>query len=355
VRINSAASLVPITHRQDGLPSKRRREIAAANLRNYEAEAEGQKRSNEARNSLSPALIDFDLTKERLHTIPQALSETVRPLEKIGDVKIIDLGGGLSGRASGGGNGIASGPAGGPMDGLLGSLLAYRANAPVIDKLLAEAGFDGGSNPLQALVSATHSSPAHAELPALAKPEQLQAEIHAALQEWTEALGNDHDEKPVTALYDRDATLLATLDPKPLETPAEIVGYFHKLTQNPELKATVQSDKMYLFGDAAVASGLYTFSYRKDGQLVELPARYTFRLPQDTTRLGHRPPPLLGAARSALRRSPPPGWGRDWEGVNPAAARSKRRYETRRSTHPHPDPPPSRGREIGLTGSAGGR
>ena len=162
------------------------------------------------------------------------------------------------------------------MDGLLGSLLAYRANAPVIDKLLAEAGFDGGSNPLQALVSATHSSAPHAELPAPAKPEKLQAEIHAALHEWTEALGNGHDETAVTALYEEDATLLATLDPKPLETPAEIAGYFHKLTQNPELKATVQSEKIDLFGDAAVASGLYTFSYRKDGRLVERPARYTF-------------------------------------------------------------------------------
>jgi len=244
---------------------------AAANLRNYEAEAEGQKRINEARSTLSPALIDFDLTKERLRTIPQALSETVRPLEKIGEVKIIDLGGGFSSRA-GGGNGIATGPAGGPVDGLLGSLLAYRANAPVIDRLLAEAGFDGGSNPLQALVSATHP-----KLPAPAKPDQLQAEIHAALHEWTEALANGHDERPVTALYDRDATVLATFDPKPLETPDEIGAYFHKLTQNPELKATVQSEKIDLFGDAAaVASGLYTFSYRKDGQRVELPARYTF-------------------------------------------------------------------------------
>jgi len=248
---------------------------AAANLRNYEAEAEGQKRLNEARNALSSALIDFDLSKERLHTIPQALSETVRPLEKIGDVKIIDLGGGLSGRAAGG-NGIATGPAGGPMDGLLGSLLAYRANAPVIDKLLAEAGFDSGSNPLEALVSGTHSSAAHAELPAPAKPEQLRAEIHATLQGWTEALGNGHDETTVTALYDNDATLLATFDPKPLETRDEIAGYFHKLTQNPELKATVQTETIDLFGNAAVASGLYTFSYKKDGRLVELPARYTF-------------------------------------------------------------------------------
>jgi hypothetical protein len=91
--------------------------------------------------------------------------------------------------------------------------LAYRANAPVVDRLLAEAGFESGSNPLQALVSATH-----AELPVSAKPVQLRAEIHAALQEWTEALANGHDETAVTALYDKDATVLATFDPKPLET-----------------------------------------------------------------------------------------------------------------------------------------
>jgi hypothetical protein len=235
-----------------------------------------------------------------LRTIPQALSETVRPLEKIGDVKIIDLGGGLSGRA-GGGNGIAQGPAGGPMDGLLGSLLAYRANAPVIDRLLAEAGFDGGSNPLQALVLATHSSPTHPELPSPAKSDQLQAEIHAALQDWTEALANGHDERPVTALYDKDATVLATFDPRPLETPSDIAAYFHKLTQNPELKATVQSEKIDLFGDAAVASGLYTFSYRKNGELVQLPARYTFvyrKSPNGWTIVRHHSSALPEAAPS---------------------------------------------------------
>ena len=57
---------------------------------------------------------------------------------------------------------------------------------------------------------------------------------------------------------------------------ARIAAYFHKFSQNRELKATVQSERIDLFGDAAVASGLYTFSYKKDGQRVELPARYTF-------------------------------------------------------------------------------
>jgi hypothetical protein len=78
--------------------------------------------------------------------------------------------------------------------------------------------------------------------------------------------------------------VLATFEPKPRETLLEIAAYFHKLTENPELKATVQSEKIDLFGDAAVASGLHTFSFRKDGQRVELPARIHFRLPGVTTR-----------------------------------------------------------------------
>jgi hypothetical protein len=249
---------------------------AEATQRTYEAEAEGQRRINEARNTMSAAIIDFDIAKERLRTIPQALSETVRPLEKIGDIRIIDLGGGLPGRI-GIGNGIGNGPVGGPMDGLLGSLLAYRANAPVVDKLLAEAGFNGGSNPLEALVSAASSPPppAHA-VDGSGAPAKSASEIHATLKKWTDALANGRGETPVIELYDKDATVLATFDPKPLETPRDIASYFHKLTQNPDLKATVQSEKIDLFGDAAVASGLYTFSYTKDGQPLQLPARYTF-------------------------------------------------------------------------------
>ena len=78
------------------------------------------------------------------------------------------------------------------------------------------------------------------------------------------------------ALYAPDATLLSTFDPKPLETPAEITAYFHKLTQNPNLKATVQTEKIRTFADGGEDSGLYTFSYTKDGKEVRVPARFTF-------------------------------------------------------------------------------
>ena len=103
-----------------------------------------------------------------------------------------------------------------------------------------------------------------------------EADVHAALQRWVETLGSGKGEAPIAALYASDATLLSTFDPKPLETPAEITAYFHKLTQNPNLKATVQTEKIQTFADGGADSGLYTFSYTKDGKEVRVPARFTF-------------------------------------------------------------------------------
>ena len=96
------------------------------------------------------------------------------------------------------------------------------------------------------------------------------------MQRWVEALGSGKGEAPIAALYAPDAILLSTFDPKPLETPAEIAAYFHKLTQNPNLKATVQTEKIHTFADGGADSGLYTFSYTKDGNEVRVPARFTF-------------------------------------------------------------------------------
>ncbi len=103
-----------------------------------------------------------------------------------------------------------------------------------------------------------------------------EAPIHAALLKWTAALASGRGEAPVVALYAKDAILLATFDPKPLETSTDIAAYFHVLTQNPDLKATIESEKIDLFRDAAVDSGLYTFSYTKDGKPIRVPARFTF-------------------------------------------------------------------------------
>src|SRR5215470_4151513 len=101
----------------------------------YKVDADGQRLINEARNMLSQAIIDLELMKERLRVVPLALAEAVKPLEKIGDVRIVDLGG--RGPLAGAANGAAANSAAGPADNLLSALLQYRANAPIIDQLLA--------------------------------------------------------------------------------------------------------------------------------------------------------------------------------------------------------------------------
>jgi flotillin len=122
---------------------------AAAQAKTYEVEAEGQRRINEARNMLAPAIVEMEITKERLRIIPLALAEAVKPLEKIGEVKIVDLGGAL-GRGAGGGQGSVTG---GASDNLLSMLLAYRAQAPMVDQLLKESGFTG-QDPMAGLMNA---------------------------------------------------------------------------------------------------------------------------------------------------------------------------------------------------------
>ncbi|MBI2256681.1 MAG: flotillin family protein [Proteobacteria bacterium] len=115
---------------------------AEAQAKTYAVEAEGQRAINEARNALSAAMVELEVMRERLRIIPVAIAEAVRPLEKISDVRIVDMGGGLPG------GGIAgdSGNGGGRIDNLMSQLLAYRANAPVVDQLLKEAGFTEGSD-----------------------------------------------------------------------------------------------------------------------------------------------------------------------------------------------------------------
>jgi uncharacterized membrane protein YqiK len=130
--------------------------IKAAGVRDMgKAQAEAEQLLNEARNRLSAAIIEYELTRERIRIIPQALAEAVKPIEKISEIKIFDAGGMLGRGATGAGNGVGLG------DGLAGQLLAYQANKPIIDRVLREAGFLG-ANPLDALLGATETPPAPA-------------------------------------------------------------------------------------------------------------------------------------------------------------------------------------------------
>lgn len=110
--------------------------------------ADAEMLMNEARNKLSEAVIEYEISRERIRMIPLALAETVKPLENISDIRIFDTGGMMGNR---GGTGTMAGT-GGFGDNLSAQLLSYRANSAVMDKLLSEAGMTG-SDPVQALLN----------------------------------------------------------------------------------------------------------------------------------------------------------------------------------------------------------
>jgi flotillin len=127
-------------------------------LETGKATAESEALLNEARNKLSPAIIEFEITRERIRIVPAALAEAVKPIEKISDIRIFDTGGmlGRNGNGTGGGSGVGLG------EGLAGQLLSYQANKPILDRLLKEAGFDG-DNAISALLGNLGGKTATAE------------------------------------------------------------------------------------------------------------------------------------------------------------------------------------------------
>lgn len=114
-----------------------------------EAEARAERAKNEARNALAESIIDFELAKARVQIVPQALAEAMKPIEKISDIRIFSTGG-LPG-ALGGRQGEQVGNS---MNDLSSQLLSFTAQKPILDEILAQAGFKG-ADPTQALLAAS--------------------------------------------------------------------------------------------------------------------------------------------------------------------------------------------------------
>jgi len=130
----------------------------------YEVEAEGHRQLNEAENLRSDASRRSGLYRKLLENLPDIIRESVKPIEKIDSIRIMQVEGlpGFSGLRDGGdhpGGDDGTEPGGGGGRGVLsGSNLAdsavsaalrYRAQAPFVDDLLRQVGLspDALSNP----------------------------------------------------------------------------------------------------------------------------------------------------------------------------------------------------------------
>jgi uncharacterized membrane protein YqiK len=111
----------------------------AAKLR-YEIEAEGQRLLNEAANTLTPESRSSAMRLKLLDKIEGIIRESVKPMEQIDSIKILQVDG------LGGGGAPAQGSEAGMSfaDNVVNSALRYRAQAPLVDSLLREIGLSGG-------------------------------------------------------------------------------------------------------------------------------------------------------------------------------------------------------------------
>lgn len=120
-------------------------------------------------------------------------------------------------------------------------------------------------------------------------------EVQEADARWAKAL-NSHEVVQVVNLYTPQAVLLATkvkqtvnlstsrailsttVKNNPITTQQGRVSYFsHLFKTYPHLKVEYTGEKhIQIYGDGAVSTGSYTFSWKEDNKYFELSAPYTF-------------------------------------------------------------------------------
>jgi uncharacterized membrane protein YqiK len=115
---------------------------AEANLRNYEVEAQGKALINDAINRLSVEQIAMQVKLALIQALPGIIAESVKPVEKIDGIKIVQV----EGLTKGGANGsVAAAGNGSLADQAVAAALSYRAQQPLVDALLQEIGLKGGT------------------------------------------------------------------------------------------------------------------------------------------------------------------------------------------------------------------
>jgi uncharacterized membrane protein YqiK len=99
---------------------------------NYRVDAEGTRIINEARNLLTSEQIKVEISKYLIDHLPEIISESAKPLEKIESIKIVQADGlwGPEGGTPGGGN-------------IFDNALRFKAKVPFVDSLLRDLGLDG--------------------------------------------------------------------------------------------------------------------------------------------------------------------------------------------------------------------
>lgn len=148
---------------------------AAAELR-YAIDAAGHKALNEAENTLTDEIVQMKIKLAIVENLRDIVRESVKPLENIDGIKIIQVDG-LTGHANGTGEHANGSNGGGLADQVVASALRYRSQAPLIDSLMKEIGLSGADLDGLARAVRTGDAPAgNGATPASAPDENVAAD-----------------------------------------------------------------------------------------------------------------------------------------------------------------------------------
>ncbi|MFH7765261.1 flotillin domain-containing protein [Acinetobacter sp. BSP-28] len=119
--------------------------LAQAMEKQYQVDADGTRAVNEANNILSTEQVEMQIRLALLKYLPDIIRESVKPMENIDDIKILQVSGlgGVGGQHTAGEPTYEQGQIA-LSDQVVNSALRYRSQAPLIDSLMNELGIQGG-------------------------------------------------------------------------------------------------------------------------------------------------------------------------------------------------------------------
>ncbi|RKG36250.1 flotillin family protein [Acinetobacter guerrae] len=119
--------------------------LAQAQEKQYRVDAEGTRAVNEASNVLSTEQVEMQIRLALMKYLPEIIRESVKPMENIDDIKILQVNG-LNGFASSANSTESQENTQTSLsDQVVNSALRYRSQAPLIDSLMNELGLQGGN------------------------------------------------------------------------------------------------------------------------------------------------------------------------------------------------------------------
>jgi len=113
----------------------------------------------------------------------------------------------------------------------------------------------------------------------LAQSEESELEVAETTDVWLDTVTSGDEEVvgETVALYAEDGILWGTVSEQVRDTPAEIQDYFEYFANLPDLSVSSYQGCVRTYDENfAINSGYYNFTFSKDGETKEVPARYSF-------------------------------------------------------------------------------